>query len=106
MESTSNDSCARNPKCAGTIILLLFVGFIIGFSVGFVSKDVILTTMTSSMIDAHQPPDEGISQLDAAREGAQEEAQEEPADTQPVAGEDVNPGAGESQEEPQEPVVP
>jgi len=60
MQPTPSEGNACN--CKGTLVLLLFVGFIIGFSVGFASKDVILSTLTSSMVDSTLPPDERIHQ--------------------------------------------
>ena len=98
MESTSNNSCTRNPKCNGTIFLLLFVGFIIGFSVGFSSKDAILTSVTARIVDANQPPDERINQNRSAIQSSEEP--EAPAETQPTEGE--SPSDEEKTETPQE----
>ena len=100
MDPTSNEKCTSKPCCCkGVSLLLLFVGFIVGFSVGFVTKDPILTAMTSKMIDAHQPPDEKIRPFTEEAGGTEtvEPAGEEPAAqptvTEPPVGE---PSAAES----------
>jgi len=51
----SNSTCPSTLKCNSTVILLLFVGFIIGFSVGFVTKDTIVSSAVSWMGKPHQP---------------------------------------------------
>ena len=90
MQTPPNDGCTRNPQCNCTIFLLLFVGFVFGFSVGFMTKDTITGTVSSWMVKNFQPADEqGMRSFTPAGEPQEEQ----PIETQSPEGEGEKPVA-------------
>ena len=81
----SNDNCTCKPKCKCTVVLLLFVGFVFGFSIGFATKDMIVATATSWMIKSNQPADPAIERLAGSPKDV---PSEQPSELQPTSDED------------------
>ena len=76
MSENTNSSCSASgqAKCA-PIGLLLFVGFIFGFSVGFGTHDVIYKTLSKAMYSSNPVVSEPITGLTETDEGTTEEGE-------------------------------
>jgi len=83
----SNDRCTCNSKCRCkcTVVLLLFVGFVFGFSIGFATKDTIISTTASWIIENDQPADPAIERLAGSPKNV---PPEQPSELQPTPDED------------------
>ena len=79
MTENVNASCSASAqkKCA-PVCLLLFVGFIFGFSAGFVSHDAIYKTLSRAMYGSKQLVSEPIPGRDHSVRKASETATETP----------------------------
>jgi len=79
MTENINTSCSASAqkKCA-PVCLLLFVGFVFGFSVGFASHDAIYKTLSKVMYGSKQLVSEPIPGKDHSTGKAPEAATESP----------------------------